>query len=53
MTGTGFAYRLLVVDDDDRLLKVSRLILEDKGYEVRTASDGFEALVELRRSTRM
>ena len=46
----GFKYRLLVVDDDPRVLHVSRLILEDKGYEVRTAADGFEALVELRRS---
>ena len=41
---------MLVVDDDPRIHHVSRLILEDKGYEVRTAADGFEALVELRRS---
>jgi CheY-like chemotaxis protein len=47
----GFAYRLLVVDDDPRLLHASRLILEEKGYEVRTAEDGFQALVELRRSS--
>ncbi len=50
MGRTGFAYRVLVVDDDPRVLQVSRLILEAKGYEVRTASEGFEALVELRRS---
>ena len=50
MTRTGFAYRVLVVDDDPRFRQASRLILEDKGYEVRTAADGFEALVELRRS---
>jgi CheY-like chemotaxis protein len=39
-----------VVDDDPRFRQASRLILEDRGYEVRTAADGFEALVELRRS---
>lgn len=50
MAPAGFAYRVLVVDDDPRVLHVSRLILEEKGYEVRTAADGFEALVELRRS---
>ena len=50
MARAGFKYRVLVVDDDPRVLHVSRLILEDKGYEVRTAADGFEALVELRRS---
>ena len=50
MAPAGFAYRVLVVDDDPRVIHVSRLILETKGYEVRTAADGFEALVELRRS---
>src|SRR6478736_3897670 len=50
MPAAGFAYRVLVVDDDLSTLHVSRLILEAKGYEVKTASDGFEALVELRRS---
>ena len=50
MAGAGFAFRVLVVDDDPRVIHVSRLVLEDKGYEVRAASDGFEALVELRRS---
>ena len=50
MVRTGFSYRVLVVDDDPRVLQVSRLILEAKGYEVRTATEGFEALVELRRS---
>lgn len=50
MARPGFAYRLLVVDDDPRLLHASRLILEEKGYEVRAADDGFQALVELRRA---
>lgn len=50
MGAAGFAYRVLVVDDDPRVIHASRLILEAKGYEVRSAADGFEALVELRRS---
>ena len=50
MAATGFAHRVLVVDDDPRVVHASRLILEAKGYEVRAAADGFEALVELRRS---
>lgn len=50
MAHIGFPYRVLVVDDDPRVLQVSRLVLEAKGYEVRTANEGFEALVELRRS---
>jgi CheY-like chemotaxis protein len=50
MASTGFSYRLLVVDDDPRILHASCLVFEGKGYEVRTAGDGFEALVELRRS---
>ena len=41
---------MLVVDDDQTLLQVSRLVFEQHGYEVRTAADGFEALVELRHS---
>jgi CheY-like chemotaxis protein len=47
---TGFNYRILVVDDEPSILKVSALVLGTGGYEVRTASDGFAALVELRRS---
>ena len=50
MPSTGFSYRVLVVDDDLSLLKISTLVLTEHGYEVRTATDGFEALVELRRS---
>lgn len=45
---TGFKYRILVVDDDKVLLHTSKAVLETKGYEVRTARDGFEALIELR-----
>lgn len=50
MPSAGFAYRVLVVDDDPSVLQVSRLVFEHQGYEVRGAADGFEALVELRRS---
>src|ERR1700724_3811521 len=51
MTPTaGFNYRILVVDDDPSILQTSILVLENKGYEVRAAKDGFAALAELRRS---
>lgn len=48
LLATGFKHRILVVDDDDRILHTSQAVLESKGYEVRTARDGFEALIELR-----
>jgi CheY-like chemotaxis protein len=47
---SGFCYRVLVVDDDPTVLQVSSLVFKENGYEVRTARDGFEALLELRRS---
>ena len=47
---SGFAYRILVVDDEPSILTTSQQVLEVQGYEVRTARDGFEALVELRRA---
>jgi CheY-like chemotaxis protein len=46
----GFAYRILVADDDPAVLETSAKILRTAGYEVRTAVDGFDALAELRRS---
>ena len=46
----GFDYRILVVDDDPAVLETSALVLRQRGYEVRTASSGFAALAELRRS---
>jgi CheY-like chemotaxis protein len=45
-----FDYRILVVDDDPSILQTSILVLENKGYEVRAAHDGFAAVAELRRS---
>ncbi len=47
----GFAFRILVVDDEPTILATSSAVLESKGYEVRTARDGFAGLAELRRST--
>ena len=41
---------MLVVDDEPAVLQVSSCVFREQGYEVRTARDGFEALVELRRS---
>ena len=47
---TGFKYRILVVDDEPLILQTSALVLAEQGYEVRTAGDGFAALVELRQA---
>lgn len=46
----GFKYRILVVDDETLIRQTSAMVLTEQGYEVRTAGDGFEALVELRHS---
>lgn len=39
--------RVLVIDDDPDLLALVASVLEDEGYEVRTAPDGREALVSV------
>ncbi|MCP8315187.1 MAG: response regulator [archaeon] len=36
--------KILVVDDEQDILELARVILENKGYEVITAKDGNEAL---------
>ena len=46
----GFKYRILVVDDEPLIRETSALVLAEQGYEVRTAADGFAALVELRQA---
>lgn len=46
----GFNYRILVVDDEESIRTSAAAVLNSKGYEVRTAADGFAALAELRRS---
>jgi DNA-binding response OmpR family regulator len=40
--------RLLIVDDDPDIRTALPLILSNAGYHVRTASDGFSALAEIR-----
>jgi CheY-like chemotaxis protein len=46
----GFAFRILVVDDEPSIRTTAAAILSSKGYEVWTASSGFAALAELRRA---
>lgn len=36
--------KILLVDDDPRVVKIMRLVLRQEGYEVITASDGIEGL---------
>lgn len=46
----GFSFRVLVVDDDESVRDVSKLVLASQGYEVITAENGFDALQLLRRA---
>lgn len=43
--------KLLLVDDEDNILTIFRLILERSGYMVDTASTAEEALIKVRSST--
>lgn len=45
-----FHYRILVVDDEERIRLVSERVLSQSGYEVRTASQEFEALALMRKA---
>ncbi|MGE5734164.1 MAG: response regulator [Acidobacteriota bacterium] len=45
-----FKYRILIADDDEKLLITLSALLSREGYEVRTARDGFEALSIMRDS---
>lgn len=47
--GTNKKPKVLVVDDEPQILRVMRAGLPARGYEVRTASDGDEALEEIRK----
>jgi CheY-like chemotaxis protein len=47
---TTFPYRILIVEDDISLRETGKLLLESQGYEVRTAGDGFEGLIALKRA---
>lgn len=46
----GFNHRILVVDDEAGVRDTAKAILATQGYEIITAADGFDALVQLRRS---
>jgi CheY-like chemotaxis protein len=39
--------RVLIVDDDAHAREALRSLLEDEGYDVRTAADGIAALAQL------
>ena len=41
-------HRILVVDDDESVREVFTLMLREKGYEVATAENGFDALLKLK-----
>jgi CheY-like chemotaxis protein len=45
-----FPHRILVVDDDPAILRLSAEFLARRGYEVKTALDGFDALAKLQRA---
>ena len=45
-----FKYRILFVDDDERLRELAKAILESHGYEVLCAKDGFDGLAALKDS---
>jgi Response regulator receiver domain len=47
---SGFNYRILVVDDEAAIRETAKAVLATKGYEIVTAVDGFDGLVQLRRS---
>ena len=41
--------RILIVDDDPKIIKLLKRVLSGKGYELEHASDGFEAGLKLRK----
>jgi DNA-binding NtrC family response regulator len=38
------SHRILIIEDEPRMRRVLQLLLEDKGYDVRTAGDGVEGM---------
>lgn len=50
MRGGDFKTRVLVVDDEPIILETMTAILESEDFAVRTAEDGFAALVTLRQT---
>ncbi len=47
---SGFNHRILVVDDEAAVRETAKTVLATQGYEIITAVDGFDGLVQLRRS---
>lgn len=47
---SGFNRRILVVDDEAAVRETAKAVLATRGYEVIAAVDGFDGLVQLRRS---
>ena len=45
-----FRYRILLVDDDNKITTAAKVILESQGYEVHCATDGFGGLTALKQS---
>ena len=43
--------RILWIDDEIEMFKAHRLYLENKGYEVRCCTNGYDALEELKAET--
>ena len=41
-------HRILIVDDDENVREVFTLLLQEKGYDVATAENGFDALLKLK-----
>lgn len=37
-------YRVLVIEDEHRMRRVLQLLLEERGYQVRTAGDGVQGM---------
>jgi CheY-like chemotaxis protein len=45
-----FKFRILFVDDDEKIRAMAHMLLEAQGYKVLTAADGFEGLAALKQS---
>ncbi len=49
---SGFNYRILVVDDEAAIGATAEAMLATQRYDILTAVDGFDGLVQLRRALR-
>lgn len=45
------AYKILIVDDEETVVKMVACRLREKGYELDTASDGVEALAHIKQGS--